>query len=165
MAFPQSLLDAGGVPIGSVYVPGVGWAALQGTSNTNTDGSSNPSTALAIGRAATVVALGASAARTTSGNSGDLAVGMYTELAIDANLSAVSGTSPTIQFFVDRKGADGSYYPIWQQSSASTAIGQVSTSIGAGCSSNQAFGSTIRLRWTIGGTSPSWTFSYSIIGK
>lgn len=165
MAFPQTPEDAGGIPVGCVYVPNVGLVALRGTTNTNTDGSSNSSTALAIGRSATIVALRGSAAATVSGNSGDLVVDAYTELAVDANLSVVTGTSPTIQFFVDRKGADGFYYPIWQQSSASTTTGMVSTSIGAGCASNQAFGATIRLRWVIGGTSPSWTFSFSIIGK
>jgi hypothetical protein len=106
----------------------------------------------------------ASGAQTASGNSADLSVGQYTELAVDANITAVVGVNPTLQFFLDRKGADNVYYPIWQ-SITFTATGQVSTSVGAGMSIAQSFGATVRLRWVIGGTTPSWTFSGSIVGK
>lgn len=107
----------------------------------------------------------ASAAQTAGGNSADLTVGQYRELAVDINISAVSGTSPSATFFVDRKGADGIYYNIYS-SGAKTTTGTVSTSIGAGgAATNSAFGNVIRFRWTITGTTPSFTFSASIIGK
>jgi hypothetical protein len=116
------------------------------------------------GGAATVLNQ-ASATQTANGNSADLSVGQYTELTVDCNITAVTGVNPTLQFFLDRKGADNVYYPIWQ-SLTFTAIGQVSTSIGSGMSIAQGFGSTVRLRWVIGGGGgQSFIFSSSIIGK
>lgn len=165
MAYSQTPKDAGGLPISAVYIPNSGWAALQGLANSTADNSSNLSTALAIGHSGATITSLASTATTTNGNTADLSVGQYIELAIDVNLTANQGTAPTIQFFLDRKGADGIYYPAWQSSSQTT-TGQVSTSVGAGCATNQAFGTIVRLRWTIGGSAtPGWTFSYSIIGK
>jgi hypothetical protein len=43
MAFGNVPVDAGNVPIAETYVPGVGFRALQGSTLTNTDGSSNVS--------------------------------------------------------------------------------------------------------------------------
>jgi hypothetical protein len=116
------------------------------------------------GRSATTVLNQASVAQVASGNSADLAVGGYAELTVDVNVTSLSGTSPTLQMFVDRKGADGVYYPIWQ-SATITAATAVSTTIGAGMSIAQGFGSLVRLRWVIGGTGPNVTFSGSMIGK
>lgn len=163
MGFIQLLKDAIQTPIPQTYLPGNNWAALQGV-NPQTDGATNTYAAAAFGRAATTVLNQASAAQTASGNSADLAVGPFTELAIDANITAVSGTSPTLQLFIDRKGADGIYYQIWNSASVN-AVTTVSDSIGPGLNKNQSIGSTIRLRWSIGGTSPSFTFSASIICK
>lgn len=106
----------------------------------------------------------ASAAATSTNNSGDLAVGSYTELAIDVNITAASGTTPTMQLFMDRKGSDSVYYPIWQSVSI-TAVTSISTSVGSGMSIAQSLGSTIRLRWVIAGTTPSFTFSASLLAK
>jgi hypothetical protein len=47
VAFPLSLKDQQGVPIAQVYLPGLGFYALQGAVQ-NTDGSGNPYAALAI---------------------------------------------------------------------------------------------------------------------
>lgn len=104
----------------------------------------------------------ASAIQAASGNSADLTVSQYTELAVDCNVTAFGGAGDTVQFFLDRKGVDGIYYPIWQ----SVAIGvvqAVSTSIGAGMSIAQSLGTIVRLRWVITGTSA--TFSASLIAK
>lgn len=43
MSFPEMPKDAISTPIACVYIPGTGWAALQGSSTSNTDGSSNAS--------------------------------------------------------------------------------------------------------------------------
>lgn len=103
---------------------------------------------------------------TASGNSGILAVGNFVELAVDVNLTGKQGTSPTIQFFIDRLGADGIYYNIWSSSSVSSTPTTVSASIGAGLASTPSFGGTIQFRWTIGGSAtPGFTYSVSIIGK
>lgn len=106
----------------------------------------------------------ASAARTANGDSGALTVGIYSELAVDVNISAVSGTTPSMTLYVDRQGADGVWYTIYT-SAAQTAVGTVSTSIGVGAATNSAFGDVARLRWAITGTTPSFTFTASIKGK
>jgi len=110
-----------------------------------------------------VLVLG-STAYTASGNTPNLPVAEFSELAVDVNVTAVSGTSPTLNLYLDRLGGDGNWYNIWA-SAQITAVGTVSTTVGAGCATNQAFGNWVRLRWVIGGTSPSFTFSASIIGK
>lgn len=105
----------------------------------------------------------ASAAYTISGDSGDLDVSLIKSIALDINITAVGGSSPTLTFFVDRKGADGLYYQIWSSGSLTSAQ-QVSRSIGPGCTVNQSLGTLARVRWVITGSSPSWTFSVSILG-
>ena len=103
---------------------------------------------------------------TSSSNTSPLSIGSYAELAIDINLTSKQGTSPTVQFFIDRLGADSVFYPIWQSAVQSTTPAQVSTSIGAGLAISQSFGGTIQFRWSIGGSStPGYTYSVSLIGK
>lgn len=103
---------------------------------------------------------------TASSNSGILSVGNYAEIAVDINITSNQGSSPTIQFFIDRLGVDGIYYPLWQSASQSSSSAQVSTSIGAGLAISQSFGGTVQFRWTIGGSStPGFKYSVSLIGK
>ncbi len=164
MAFGSSIRDSGNVPIAQTYVPGVGFVALQGSVITNTDGSSNQSAAAVFQEASASLLNQVSAAQTTNGNSADLAVTAYGEVSVDINITVISGTvTPTAVFYVDRKGVDGIYYPLWQ-SPPQTAVAMVSTSIGPGCAIAQSIGTVIRLRWVITGTSPSFTFSASLIG-
>ena len=120
----------------------------------------------AVSRSAVAVYSLASTATTSSSDSGDLIVGPYTEIGIDINTTAQTGTNPTIQFFWKRKGADGIYYALWQSAVLTAATNTISTSIGAGMAYNQSLGSTGKLTWTIGGTStPGFTFSANIYGK
>jgi hypothetical protein len=166
VVYTQSPKDAGGVVLGSVHVPDVGLRALQGSAVVSTDSGSNDAAAVCFARYAATVASSSATLRTANGNTGDLVVGPFTELAIDINLTSNQGTSPTIQFLVDRKGADGTYYAIYTGSTVSSAPNTQIISIGAGCTTNASFGSVARLRWVIGGSStPGYTFSYSIIGK
>jgi hypothetical protein len=103
---------------------------------------------------------------TASSNSGPLSVGNYVELALDVNLTTKQGTSPTIQFFIDRLGVDGIYYNVWSSSVISTTPTTVSQSIGAGLTLASAFGGTIQFRWSIGGSStPGYTYSVSLQAK
>ncbi len=106
----------------------------------------------------------ASAAQTANGVSANLSVIGYRELLVAANVTAVAGTTPTLTFALDSLGADGVWYTLWT-SVAVTAVGQTVAHLGVGAATNVAFGATVRLRWTIGGTTPSFTFSVSIIGK
>jgi hypothetical protein len=93
----------------------------------------------------------ASSAHTTSSDIGDVDVSKCRRIAVDINITAVSGSTPTIQFFVDRKDVNGIYYNVWS-SSVVNAVGQVSTTIGAFGTINQALGAIARLRWTITGS-------------
>ena len=119
---------------------------------------------MAIGRNTAVLLNQASAAQTTNGNSLDLVCDQYDQLAFDFNVTAVSGTTPSMTVYIDRKGADGTYYPIYT-SAAITATGVTSVSVGPGLPNNAAIGNTIRMRWAITGTTPSFTFSASILAK
>jgi len=123
--------------------------------------SGNPYATVASG--ATVLTQ-ASAAQTTNGVSTNLPVAGYRELLVAANVTASAGTTPTLTFALDSLGADGVWYTLWT-SVAVTAVGQTIASLGVSATTNVAFGATVRLRWTIGGTTPSFTFSVSIIGK
>jgi hypothetical protein len=85
-------------------------------------------------------------------------------LAVDINVTAVSGTTPSMTLYVERQGADGNWYPIWT-SSAITATGQTTTSVGPGCATTAVVTSILRFRAAITGTTPSFTMSASIIGR
>lgn len=166
MAFGATPKDSGGIPLSVVYVPDSGMYVLQGSGHTYTDSSGNASAPACFARFATNIFTLASSLRTANGDSGDLAVGPFSELAVDVDVTGNQGTAPTLTIVLNRKGADGAYYPIWTPSAITATSAQLSTSIGAGCSIAQSVGSTVKLTWTIGGSStPGFTFSASIIGK
>lgn len=96
--------------------------------------------------------------------SGEVSVGKFRELALDVNLTALTGTTPTFQVFVDRLGADGVYYVIYTGASLNTP-GTVTASLGVGASTNVSFGYAVRVRIAIAGTTPAATFTASLIGK
>ncbi len=104
-----------------------------------------------------------SAVQDGNGNSADLNVAAFRELAVDTNVTNITGAAPTVQFFIDRKGVDGIYYQIWN-SATLNAAGTVSDSIGSGLNHAQSIGTTVRFRWNLtgGGTV---TFSASLIAK
>jgi hypothetical protein len=108
-----------------------------------------------------------STAYTASGGGTSISLGPVPRaiqaLAVDVNVTAASGTSPSLTLILERLAADGNWYEIWSPT-AITAAGAASTSIGPGCATAQVYTQTIRLRWLISGTSPSFTFSASIVG-
>lgn len=107
----------------------------------------------------------ASAAQTTGGVSAPLITEAFTSIAVDVNVSAVSGSgSPTLDLFVERLGADENWYAVWSPSGV-TGIGVSSTSIGPGCTIGAVLTGTLRFRWAITGSTPSFTFSASIVGR
>lgn len=117
-------------------------------------------------QAPSIYALPPGTVLSASGNSPDLQVGSYSELALDVTTTAQAGTNPTLQLFIDRKSTDGNYYTIWQSAVLTLAANVVSTSLGVGMSYNVSFGHICRLRWVLGGSAgPSYTGSVSIVGK
>ncbi|HVA08709.1 MAG TPA: hypothetical protein VNG12_18400 [Acidimicrobiales bacterium] len=104
----------------------------------------------------------ASAAATTGGTSGPLNMGASTALAVGVTVSAASGTSPKLTLLVEWQGSDGAWYQLWKATQV-TAAGATVTTIGAGCATAEAVPGTIRLRWAVSGTTPSFTFSASVL--
>lgn len=104
---------------------------------------------------------------TSSNNTSPLTVGNFAEIAVDINITSKQGTTPTVEFYIDRLGADGVYYNIWDSGQVNnTAPTTKSDSIGGGLNVNKSFAGTIQFRWVIGGSSsPGYTYSVSIQGK
>jgi len=100
-----------------------------------------------------------SAARTASGTGSDVDVGrfLYAEVCVD--VTAVSGTNPVLNVYIEGKDwYTGKYKTLLSFeniSSVQTLWGTITM---------LAF-SLLRVRWTINGTSPSFTFSVSMEGK
>lgn len=101
---------------------------------------------------------------TANGNSADFDVSDLHELAVVVDVTAATGTTPTLDIYVESKDANGVYYTLWHPAQI-VAAGLVSTSIGDGLATNQAIGDTVRVRWAVTGTTPSFTTSISVEGK
>lgn len=119
--------------------------------------------------------LSLTSASRSSYSSGSLDVGDLVELAIDFNVTAVSGTGDYL-FQISRIGTDGILYPIvnlpYPQGSF-TSANKVSGSLGAGLATDgsnsngnypAAFGDSIQVDLVLQGLT-SITFSGSIKGK
>jgi hypothetical protein len=83
-----------------------------------------------------------------NGNSGDLFVGDATELDFDVNITALDAAA-TFTLFVERKGEDGVYYPIYSPTAVVAAPAVISQAIGPGLEDARDFGHLVRIRWTI----------------
>ncbi len=166
MGYGNLLKDAQIIPIPQVYVPNVGFVALQASPNINTDGSGNQAAPVAVSYSGYTALIVASLLRTANGNSTDFDVSAFDQLLILMNFTSNQGTSPTIQFFLDTKDTLGNYYTVYTGAVISTTANPLIVPIGAGLANQVAFGLTARLRWTIGGSAtPGWTFGGNVIGK
>ena len=97
--------------------------------------------------------LHATAAETTSGNSEPFAV-RGSKVAIAVDVTAASGTTPTLDFEVEWS-PDGTNW-VSADTTADT-MAQITTAAGA-AKAFDAKAPFARLKWTIGGTTPSFTF-------
>jgi hypothetical protein len=109
---------------------------------------------MAFGDAAVVVA---SAARTTTGNSGALAAEKGLNLALLVEVTASSGTTPTLDFTVEWS-ADGVNFAVAQAVDSFTQITAATVRAVKSFTVKMPF---YRLVWTVGGTTPSFTFQAS----
>ena len=106
-----------------------------------------------------------SAARTSSGQSNDIDCGFAKEVFIVVDVTAVSGTGPTLDVKVTCKDpVSGKYRDLYSFAQFS-AIGTADQHIGPGLETNKGLGSKIRVEYTIGGTDPSFTFSVGAVLK
>src|SRR5579872_6854965 len=98
----------------------------------------------------------ASAARTATGNSGAIAVGSgAANLELEPEVTAASGTSPTMTLSIQWSD-DGTNFG--NNDGSTDAFAQVTTT-GNVTKSIPVRAPYMQLTWTIGGTSPSFTFS------
>lgn len=100
----------------------------------------------------------ASAARTTSGNSSAFSTADYDSVTGVLTVSAASGTSPTLVVDLETTADGTNYYT----------VGSFTQKTGVTAADSKAFGplgATSRWKWTIGGTSPSFTFEIAATGN
>ncbi|MBI3024097.1 MAG: hypothetical protein HYY66_00185 [Candidatus Tectomicrobia bacterium] len=109
-------------------------------------------------RRAQTITLSASSAKTGSGDSGPVGVERYTEALLFIDVTAVAGTNPTLDFDVEAGPADGELGFIHTEPAQITGAGKVLVKL-----SN--IGPWLRLKWTLGGTNPSFTFSAKLAPK
>jgi hypothetical protein len=95
----------------------------------------------------------ASAARTTSSDSGALpGYGPATSLRAQLNVTAASGTTPTLDVVIEDTLDGSTWNTIGTFTQATTTTRQV-------INVTTPFSDTLRVRWTVGGTTPSFTFA------
>lgn len=105
-----------------------------------------------------VTAVGSSA-RTASGNSGVLSgFGDWSKFRAQLNVTAASGTTPTLDVVIE-DSFDGT---TWNQVAAFTQKTAVSVQA---VDVTGLFTDQLRVRWTIGGTTPSFTFDVKLYGR
>ncbi len=96
----------------------------------------------------------ASAARTANGNQaigGDM--GSADTLRVQLNVTAASGTTPTLDVVVEDTLDDGTNWNVIGTFAQKVAAGREVINI------TIPFSGTARVRWTVGGTTPSFTFA------
>jgi hypothetical protein len=103
----------------------------------------------------------ASAARTTSGNteSTPVSVGWYKEADLFLNVSAASGGSPTLDVVIETQdpasGVWATLTSFTQKTTTGSELKTISTNLGY----------RIAVKYTIGGSTPSFTFSVGVVLK
>lgn len=97
--------------------------------------------------------LAASAARTASGDTGVLSdYGRANTLRVQLDVSAVAGTTPTLNVLLEDT-LDGTTWNTIGTFAQKTAAGREVINV------TSPFAKRIRVSWTVGGTTPSFTFS------
>lgn len=100
----------------------------------------------------------ASAARTATATSTAVNTEDVDEIEAELNVTAVAGTDPTLDVTLETKTDTGDWYTVGafpQQTGIVANIGRVFDGLGE----------QIRWKWTIGGTTPSFTFSIDAEGE
>ncbi len=103
------------------------------------------------------ITIQSSATKTVSGQSSAIDVSSIDEMVVFLNVSAVSGTSPTLDVTIE-DSPDGTNWYTHTSFTQATATTKEAKRI-----SN--FGKFVRINYTIGGTSPSFTFEVVAVGK
>lgn len=100
-----------------------------------------------------------SAARTASGDSGILTGwGHASKIRAQLNVTAAAGTSPTLDVVLEDT-VDGTNFNVVGTFAQKVAAGREVITI------TGLFSDQLRVRWTIGGTSPSFTFAVDVYSE
>lgn len=89
---------------------------------------------------------------TANGNSDDIDISPFSVLEIEIKVTSVSGTSPTLSVYIEGKFENTGDYKTLVSQENITAIGTWFATI------NPCAFRYLRVRWVVGGTSPSFTF-------
>lgn len=109
---------------------------------------------------ATVDTVVPSAARTASGDSGPLAgYGGAGTLRAQLEVTARSGVAPTLDVVVEDSLDGGATWNTVGTFAQATAVGRQVVNV------TTPFAPTLRVRWTLTGTTPSFTFSMLLLAK
>ena len=110
---------------------------------------------------ASLLTLVPSAAQTSSGIGSAVEVGEYIQLLVTLNITAMSGTSPSVEVYLETSDDDGTtWYTLPNGNfTSATSVGQQVMQITA------PFGNYLRAVYTLGGTTPSVTFAVKAVAK
>jgi hypothetical protein len=89
---------------------------------------------------------------TANGNSSDIDVNPYSVIEIEIKVTSVSGTTPTLDIYIEGKFENTGDYKV-----LASQTGITTTGIWFATIDPYAF-RYLRVRWVVGGTSPSFTF-------
>lgn len=95
-----------------------------------------------------------------SGTSGYVEVGEYDEALVTLNVTAASGSSPTLAVKLQVSDDSGTTWYDLPNGSFTQATGATTQALAI-----TNFGDILRANFTIGGTSPSFTFALKVMGK
>lgn len=104
------------------------------------------------------VPLVASAARTATGNSGALPGFNWSALRAQLAVTAASGTTPTLDVVIE-DSLDGTNWNVVGTFTQATAATAQAINISG------VFADQLRVRWTVAGTTPSFTFAVLAYGR
>lgn len=104
------------------------------------------------------IALASSSARTADGESAAFDVSRFTEALLYIDVTAASGSSPTLDFDVECGPADDEMAFIHTAPAQITGVGKTIVKL-------VNLGQWLRLSWDIGGAAPSFTFEAKLTLK
>lgn len=116
------------------------------------------------GRSETLVA---SAARTATGTGSQICgFGRYEKFLCELSVTAASGTTPTLDVTVQHSIDGGStWFTLVAFTQKTTTGNELKTESEVEAATAEVYGDCIRAIWTVGGTTPSFTFTVKITAQ
>jgi len=93
---------------------------------------------------------------TASGNSPDIDLSVYSVMEIELKVTAVSGTTPTLDVYIEGQFEATGDYKVLASQTGITSAGTWFFTV------NPLIFRLVRVRWSVGGTSPSFTFTVAV---